>query len=454
MPMQNLFEMAFNSNNNVRGDRKNMSESIAIRYGKGELHIRLPLGCEPTVIRKPDMPVLHDANEAVRNALRNPVNAPSIQELAKGAKRVCIVTCDVTRPVPNGPILKGLVEQLREHGVTLDRITILIATGLHRPNLGREMREVIGDDWVFDNVRIENHFARDTAWMVNLGNTPTDGIPVLLNRHLVEADLRIVVGLVEPHFMAGYSGGRKVIAPGVAGEATIRTFHNHRFMADPLSCNGNLVNNPLHRGQLEILKMLGKAYAINTVIDEARRMSFLNFGDCELSHLESVAFVKQFAEVPMDKQFNTVVTSAAGYPLDKTYYQTVKGMVAPVQILADGGRMIIASACEEGLGSHEYRESQTRLAALGSQGFLDRIRAMPLADIDGWQTHMLLRTLAVGNVSLFSEGLKGNERTLTGVQMVESIEDAIATSMAQSGDKRIAIIPEGPYVIPTFTKTA
>ena len=156
----------------------------------------------------------------------------------------------------------------------------------------------------------------------------------------------------------------------------------------------------------------------------------------------------------MDKQFNTVVTSAAGYPLDKTYYQTVKGMVAPVQILADGGRMIIASACEEGLGSHEYRESQTRLAALGSQGFLDRIRAMPLADIDGWQTHMLLRTLAVGNVSLFSEGLKGNERTLTGVQMVESIEDAIATSMAQSGDKRIAIIPEGPYVIPTFTKTA
>ena len=448
--MQNLFEMAFNSNNNVRGDRKNMSESIAIRYGKGELHIRLPLGCEPTVIRKPDMPVLHDANEAVRNALRNPVNAPSIQELAKGAKRVCIVTCDVTRPVPNGPILKGLVEQLREHGVTLDRITILIATGLHRPNLGREMREVIGDDWVFDNVRIENHFARDTAWMVNLGNTPTDGIPVLLNRHLVEADLRIVVGLVEPHFMAGYSGGRKVIAPGVAGEATIRTFHNHRFMADPLSCNGNLVNNPLHRGQLEILKMLGKAYAINTVIDEARRMSFLNFGDCELSHLESVAFVKQFAEVPMDKQFNTVVTSAAGYPLDKTYYQTVKGMVAPLQVLAEGGNMIIASRCEEGLGSPEYRESQAHLKQLGDQGFIDRICQMPLADIDGWQTHMLLRPLSIGKVSLFSEGIQGRDRELTCVEMIESIESAIQESVEKSGDRSVAVIPEGPYVIPVY----
>ncbi|MCY2985946.1 MAG: nickel-dependent lactate racemase [Planctomycetota bacterium] len=430
-----------------------MSDSISIRYGKGELHVKLPNGCEPTVIRKPDMPVLQEPLMAIREALLNPVDAPSIAELAKGVKRVCIVICDITRPVPNGPILKGLIEQLSANGVTLDRITILIATGLHRPNLGREMREVIGDDWVFDNIRIENHFARDKHWMVDLGHTPTDGIPVVLNRHLVDADLRIAIGLVEPHFMAGYSGGRKVIAPGVAGEETIRTFHNHRFMADPLACNGNLLNNPLHRGQLEILKILGKAYAINTIIDEARRMSFVNFGDCEKSHLESVAFVKRYAEVPLERQFNTVVTSAAGYPLDKTYYQTVKGMVAPIQILADGGRMIIASACEEGLGSHEYRQSQSYLVSLGRQGFLDRIRPMPLADIDAWQTHMLLRTLAVGNVSLYSEGLKGPERELTGVQMVESIEDAIAASISQSGDKSIAIIPEGPYVIPTHAKS-
>ena len=429
-----------------------MSDSVSIRYGKGELQIRLPSGCEPTIIRKPDMPVLADPLAAIRDALLKPVDSPSIEKLAQGVQRACIVICDITRPVPNGIILRGLIEQLRDHGITLDRMTILIATGLHRPNLGREMREVVGDDWVFNNVRIENHFARDREWMVDLGRTPTDGIPVLLNRHLVDADLRIAVGLVEPHFMAGYSGGRKVFAPGVAGEETIRTFHNHRFMADPLACNGNLTNNPLHRGQLEILKLLGKSYAINTVIDEARRMSFVNFGDCEGSHLASVAFVKRYAEVPIERQFQTLVTSAAGYPLDKTYYQTVKGMVAPIQILAEGGQMIIASACEEGLGSHEYRESQLRLKSLGPQGFLDRIRPMPLADVDGWQTHMLLRTLAVGNVSLFSEGIKGNERELTGVKMIESIEDAIAASISRTGDKAIAIVPEGPYVIPTHTK--
>jgi nickel-dependent lactate racemase len=429
-----------------------MNESVAIRYGKGELHVRLPKGCEPTVIRKPEMPILANPVEAVQQALANPVASPSLASLTQGVKRVCIVICDITRPVPNGPILKGLIESLVACGVSLDRIVILIATGLHRPNLGNEMREVVGDDWVFDHVRIENHFARDTAWMVDLGTTPTDGIPVVLNRHLVDADLRIAIGLVEPHFMAGYSGGRKVIAPGVAGEATIRTFHNHRFMADPLACNGNLNNNPLHRGQLEILQMLGKAYAINTVIDESRRMSFLNFGDCEASHLQSVAFVKRYAEVPMEQQFQTVVTSAAGYPLDKTYYQTVKGMVGPVQILAEGGRMIIASACEEGLGSHEYRQSQSHLISLGRQGFLDRIRKMPLADIDGWQTHMLLRTLAVGKVSLYSEGLRGEDRTLTGVEMIDSLEDAIAQSVSQSGDKRVAVVPEGPYVIPTFSR--
>ncbi len=427
-----------------------MTQSVPIRYGKGELVIKLPHGCEPTVIRKPEMPVLSDVAGAIQRSLRSPVNAKPLVELARGARRVCIVICDITRPVPNGPILRGLVSELQEAGVGLDRITVLIATGLHRPNLGREMREVVGDDWIFDHVRIENHFARDTDWMVHLGETPTDGIPVVLNRHLVDADLRIAVGLVEPHFMAGYSGGRKVIAPGVAGEATIRTFHNYRFMSNPLACNGNLINNPLHRGQLEILGILGDAYAVNTIVDEARQMSFVNFGDCETSHLESVEFVRRFAEVPIDRKFSTLVTSAAGYPLDKTYYQTVKGMVAPLQILADGGRMIIASACEEGLGSHEYRHAQSQLSEMGRQAYLESIAVKPLADIDAWQTQMLLRTLSVGNVSLYSDGIKGADRQLTGVQMIESIEESLSESLSRSGDRQIALIPEGPYVIPIY----
>jgi nickel-dependent lactate racemase len=427
-----------------------MLDTVEIRYGKSELSVRLPKGCHPVVVRKPPMPLLGDPKQAIQDALRSGVGSASLEHVARGALRVCIVICDITRPVPNGPILRGIVQELNAAGVANSQITILIATGLHRPNLGKEMLEVVGDEWIFNNIRIENHFARDTAWMVDLGCTPTDGIPVVLNRHLVDADLRIVVGLVEPHFMAGYSGGRKVVAPGVAGEATIRTFHNYQFMANPLACNGNLVDNPLHRGQLEILKLLGPTYAVNTIIDEQRQMSFVNFGDCVQSHLESVEVVRKYAEVPIDRKFSTLITSAAGYPLDKTYYQTVKGMVAPLQILADGGHMIVASRCEEGLGSHEYRDSQNQLKQLGASGFIDRIRRMPLADIDGWQTHMLLRPLSIGRVSLYSEGIQGSDRELTGVDMIESIEKAIEQSVAESGDKSLAVIPEGPYVIPVY----
>jgi nickel-dependent lactate racemase len=427
-----------------------MLDTIEIRYGKSELPVRLPKGCQPTVVRKPPMPLLENPHKSIEDALRNAVACPPLQQLAKSSSRVCIVICDITRPVPNGPILRGIVQELHAAGVANSQITILIATGLHRPNLGKEMLEVIGDEWIFNNIRIENHFARDTAWMVDLGRTPTDGIPVILNRHLVDADLRIVVGLVEPHFMAGYSGGRKVVAPGVAGEETIRTFHNYQFMANPLACNGNLIDNPLHRGQLEILKLLGPTYAVNTIIDEQRQMSFVNFGQCVESHLQSVEVVRKYAEVPIDRKFSTLVTSAAGYPLDKTYYQTVKGMVAPLQILADGGHMIVASRCEEGLGSHEYRDSQSQLKKLGAEGFIDRIRRMPLADIDGWQTHMLLRPLSIGRVSLFSEGIQGSDRELTGVEMIESLERAIEQSVASSGDKTVAVIPEGPYVIPVY----
>ena len=179
-------------------------------------------------------------------------------------------------------------------------------------------------------------------------------------------------------------------------------------------------------------------------------MSFVNFGDCVTSHLESVDFVRQYAEVPLNRKFSTLVTSAAGYPLDKTYYQTVKGMVAPLQVLAEGGHMIIASRCEEGLGSPEYRESQAHLKQLGDTGFIDRIRQMPLADIDGWQTHMLLRPLSIGKVSLFSEGIQGRDRELTCVEMIESIESAIQESVEKSGDRSVAVIPEGPYVIPVY----
>src|SRR5512141_1929329 len=193
--------------------------------------------------------------------------------------------------------------------------------------------------------------------------------------------------------MAGYSGGRKVIAPGIAHADTIRTFHSARFMEDPAAIQCNLERNPLHDEQLAIVRMLGEVYAVNTVIDEDRDLVHVNFGEVIESHLAAVAFVAGSVRVPVGRRFSTVVTSAAGHPLDKTYYQTVKGMVTPLDILEPGGTLIVASACSEGFGSHEFRAAQQRLADLGEKAFLQSLLAKRFADVDEWQTEMQLKSL-------------------------------------------------------------
>src|SRR5512140_3206056 len=341
------------------------SNTVSILYGRSGLDVALPPQVRPTIIGKRPLTKLADPAGEVRAALAKPVGALPYAELARGRRSACILVCDITRPVPNHLFLRPLIEGLLAAGVAKDRITVLVATGLHRPNEGDELAEVIGDPWVLENVRVENHFARDDAAHVDLGFTPERRTPVKLDRRFVEADLRIATGLVEPHFMAGYSGGRKVIAPGVAHADTIRTFHSARFMEDPAAIQCNLADNPLHDEQLAIVRMLGEVYAVNTVIDEDRDLVHVNFGEIIESHLAAVAFVAESVRIAVGRRFSTVVTSAAGHPLDKTYYQTVKGMVTPLDILEPGGTLIVASACSEGFGSHELRAAQQRPVALG-----------------------------------------------------------------------------------------
>ncbi len=427
---------------------------IDLNYGREGLALELADDLDVHVIRKPAMPVLADPDSAIREVLANPVGTPPLSDLAKGKSTACILICDITRPVPNHLFLRPMIETLLGAGMPASGITVLVATGLHRPNEGAELAELVGDPWVLDTVEVANHFARDDAMHVDLGVTPTRGTPVKLDHRLVAADLKIATGLVEPHFMAGYSGGRKVIAPGVAHKDTITTFHSARFMADPAADNGVLDGNPLHEEQLEIVKMLGGALALNTIIDEERRLSFVNFGEIIESHLQAVEGVRGFAEVPVAERFRTVVTTAAGYPLDKTYYQTVKGMVGPIDILEPGGDLIIASACSEGMGSEEFVEAQRRLVASGPDGFLAAISKKHFADIDEWQTQMQLKPMQRGRVHLYTDGLSEVDRGLTGVEAAKDLRHAIEASLAVSGEKRLAVVPEGPYVIPVYRPTA
>ena len=394
------------------------------------------------------MPLLEDPVQAVRAAIHEPVGATALSEAAASASSACIAICDITRPVPNQLFLRPLIETLIEAGLSADAITILVATGLHRPNEGAELRELIGDPWVLEHVQIANHFARRDEDHIDLGRTPTRGTVVKLDRRFVQADLRIATGLVEPHFMAGYSGGRKVIAPGLAHAETITTFHSARFMADPAAVNCNFDGNPLHEEQLEIVKMLGGAWALNTIIDEHRNLSFVNFGEIVASHQQAVDRARAFCELAVPRRFRTVITSAAGYPLDKTYYQTIKGMVGAIGILEPDGDLIVVSECSEGMGSSEFVAAQRRLVESSPEKFLSEILLKSHADIDEWQTQMQLKPLSIGNVHLYSDQLPRRDYPLTGVRMIDSLDDTIRACVSANPERAIAVIPEGPYVVP------
>jgi nickel-dependent lactate racemase len=430
---------------------------IDLNYGRGHLPVDLDANWDVSVIRKPTMPVEANPLEAVEAALGNPVGSSALVDEAVGKASACILVCDITRPVPNGRLLPVILRQLLAAGMTRESIRILVATGLHRPNEGEELAELIGDQWVLDNFRVENHFARNDADHVDLGTT-SKGTRVKLDRRFVDVDLKIVTGLVEPHFMAGYSGGRKVIAPGVAHKDTITTFHNARFMSHAKADSCILEGNPLHQEQLEIVNMLGRVLAVNTVLDEHRRMSFVNFGEVVESHLDAVQFTENYTVVPISRKFKTVVTSAAGYPLDQTYYQTVKGMVVPTDILEPGGNLIIASECSEGIGSSEYADAQRRLIEKGVDGFFDDISAKDYADIDEWQTQMQLKPMRTGSIHLYTTGLSDADKRITGVNVVDSLNNAVRqsveASIADNGDASVAVIPEGPYVVPAYRPAA
>ncbi len=426
---------------------------VDLNFGRG----KIPLGLSPdwnvTVIRKPEMPLIADPAAALDVAFAEPVGSPPLDQMATDARTACILICDITRPVPNGLILGPLVRYLLDAGIEAGNITVLVATGLHRPNEGAELEELVGDPWVLQTVQVVNHFARNDDDHVHVGTT-TKGNVVRLDRRFVDADLKIATGLVEPHFMAGYSGGRKVIAPGIAHSDTITTFHSARYMEHPLAVNCVLDGNPLHEDQLEIVRMVGGALAVNAVIDENRNPSFLNFGEIVESHLAAVEMIRQYAEVAVPRRFRTVVTSCAGYPLDQNYYQTVKGMVGPIDILEPGGDLIVVSDCGEGMGSSEFVAAQRRLVELGPDRFLDAVNAKVFADIDEWQTEMQLKPMRIGNVHLYARALDEADWPLTGVSRIYDLDRYVAASVAKSGDDSIAVVPEGPYVIPVYRPAA
>ncbi len=417
---------------------------VTLDYGRTGLPVELPdhtIG--PLTIRP--APPLDNPERALAEALRKPIGTRPLSELARGRKNACILVCDITRPVPNKLILPPILQTLEQQGIARKDILILIATGLHRPNEGAELEEMVGRE-IMANYRIENHHGKNLDEHAYLGVTPR-GVPVYLDRRYVEADLKITTGLIEPHLMAGYSGGRKVICPGIAGLETVKVWHGPAFLEHPKADSGILEGNPVHEENTRIAKMAGCDFIVNVCIDGQRRVTWIGAGDMEQAWLEGVKFCEQVVKVTLPEPVDVVVTSCAGYPLDTTWYQAVKGLTGALPIVKQGGTIILAASLSEGLGSPEFQQLMRENRDL--QLFKQRIFGKDYFVMDQWQLEELAKVLERCKVKVVSDGLPPETLRQCFVEPAASVEQAVAASVKEYGPKaKIAVIPKGPYVMP------
>ncbi len=417
---------------------------VHLEYGRCGLEVELP---DANVVKclgyRPQEP-LADPRASLGEALTRPIGAPPLAELARGRRDACVVICDVTRPVPNELLLSLLLAQLEAAGIAREKILILVATGLHRPNLGEELAEMVGPE-IARSYRIENHSGLALGEHTYLGESP-QGVPIWIDRRYVEADLKITTGLIEPHFMAGYSGGRKLICPGLAALETVRAWHSPEFLEHPNARTGVLDGNPVHEENTWIARRVGCDFIVNAVLDEQRRPLHLVAGDMEQAFLDGVRFVRDLVVDTLPEPVDIVVTTSAGHPLDTTYYQSVKGMVAALPIVKPGGTVILAAGMSQGIGSPDFQRVFRENPTL--DGFMDRILTTDYFVMDQWQVEELAKVRRKARVVVVTDGVPPPVLEQMYVETASCVEIAVDDALSRHGPQAtIAVIPKGPCVI-------
>lgn len=415
-----------------------------LEYGKTGLVVDLPAERIVRTLAYKDAPPLADPVATLRELLAKPIGTPPLAELARGRKSACILICDITRPVPNELILSEILPTIEAAGVPREAITILIATGLHRPNEGAELVELVGER-IAREYRCENHFGQRLDEHEYLGESPR-GVPIWIDRRYMQAELKITIGLIEPHLMAGFSGGRKLICPGISALETVKVWHGPQFLEHPKADCGILDGNPVHEENTWIGRRAGCDFICNVVIDSERRPLCFVAGDMEQAFLEGVKFVRRVVTDTIPQPVDVVVTSSAGYPLDTTFYQCVKGMTGALPIVKQGGTIILAGSMTEGIGSPQFQQLFRENENL--EVFIERILGRDYFVMDQWQLEELAKVRRKARVKVVSDGLPAE--TLNGlfVESAPSVEAALAESLAEYGpDATVAVIPKGPYVL-------
>lgn len=424
--------------------------TVRLAYGTAGLDIEVDPAVT-TVVEPAHEPAVADPAAALRAALRRPVAGPPLRERVRPGQSVAISACDGTRPQPRHLMIPAILEEL--DGITrLDDVVILVATGTHRGNDERELREMFGDA-VAGSVRIVNHDARAADELAFAGVHGND-VPVWLNHAWLEADVRITTGFVEPHFFAGFSGGPKLVAPGLAGLQTVLVLHDAARIGDPRATWGITAGNPVHDDVRAIAAATGVTFGLDVVLNRDKQIVAAFGGDLFAMHAAACAAAKRAAMRPVPAPFDVVVTTNSGYPLDQNLYQAVKGMSAARQIVRPGGTIVCAAECRDGFPDHgSYR--QVLASQPSPRALLDAIAARSQTVPDQWQVQIQAQIQAANRVVMYTSYLSDSELAAAHLEQTRDIAATITDALAAAGPgARLCVLPEGPQTIPYIDTTS
>lgn len=414
-------------------------------YYKGHINLNLPDELVAGVLVSKTESYIPNLSETdlVKEALENPIGSLPLSTLAKGKKHVVVISSDHTRPVPSHITMPLILEEIRKYNKDV-KISILIATGMHRPTTHEELVNKYGEK-IVNEEEIIIHNAYNDDEMTFKGILPSGG-ELWINKLVDTADLLISEGFIEPHFFAGFSGGRKSVLPGIASKKTVLWNHNAKFIANKNSRAGNLENNPIHNDMLFAAKQAHLEFILNVVINGEKKIIKAFAGNLEEAHAHGCALVKEIAEVEPIKS-DIVITTNGGYPLDQNIYQTVKGMTAGEACVNEGGVIIICSSCADGTGGEFFYKLLADCASCEEayQKFND---VEPKdTEFDQWEAQILARILCKANVIIVSDKCDPNIITSMHIMHAYNIEEALAKARAIVGNKKITVIPDGISVI-------
>jgi nickel-dependent lactate racemase len=417
-------------------------KKVHLQYGTSGLALEIDAP-NVTVVEPRYVPGLPDEGAAFRQAARAPIGTKPLRELVKASDRVAVVIPDITRPLPTDRLLPWLFEELSH--VPAGNFVIVNGTGSHRGNTPAELEKMVGKD-VAARYRIVNHTAHDAATHAFVGKTK-DGRPVHYNKDYATADRRIVLGFIEPHFMAGFSGGYKGIFPAVADIDAIMHYHRAAVIADPRSTWGVLEGNPTQEQIRHNGSLVPVDFCINVTINKDRKITGFYCGDPLEAHRQGCAYAKKTAMVACPKPYPVVVTTNGGYPLDQNLYQAVKGMSAAAQIVQDGGFILAASRCNDGFPAHGNFKKLLHDHPT-PKAVLDTILAPGFSMYDQWEAQLLAMIVLKAPTGLYSE-IPADDVRRAHLEPVADVSARLAQEIRRLGkDAPVAVLPEGPMTIP------